>query len=87
MLLDVIPAVPSAAVIPVVFDIVHAGIVSVPRAIIMINAMVLAAPPVPATAAALMVGSQVWSVYCLTCRRHVFIKLRCRLIIIMEWVY
>jgi len=70
MLLDVLPAVPSAAVIPVVFEIVHAGIVSVPRAIIMINAMVLTAPPVPAAAAALMVGHGSWLSTCSHAMAH-----------------
>ena len=55
LLLDVLPAVPNAAVIPVVVDCVHAGIVSAPRAMIMINTMVLSAPPTPAAATAFLV--------------------------------
>lgn len=54
ILLDVLPAVPSTAVIPVVVDMVHAGLVSAPRAIVMINTMILSAPPMPAAVTALM---------------------------------
>ena len=55
LLLDVLPVVPNAAVIPVVVDCVRAGIVSVPRAIVMLNAMILNVPATPEAAMAIMV--------------------------------
>ena len=55
LLLDVLPVVPNAAVIPVVVDCVRAAIVSVPRAIVMLNAMILNVPATPEAAMAVMV--------------------------------
>lgn len=70
MLLDVLPTVPSTAVIPVMVEIVRAGIVTVPRAVFMINAMVLSAPPVPAAVKALLAALKVPAIAANCALRH-----------------